>query len=268
MTVAPVTDALSLPSELLESDSAYFDTGALVEPIEGGSLAWLPGLEALPAGAVVHRMTPGVIRGGAESWVASVEAVTRVRGIPRLRLYLQQSDPKLERALRARHYAERREIGLVRSAAEELHPPDPAPLVRLEEIVDLTGWDDKRRVTDACPTAPDGHPADPKAWCEMEQRRSAHGYMRPFLIRHGDSACGTLCLAPRGRMLRLKNLLIHPAWRGRGIATSAVNAAVLLARRAGFHTVGCFAIPGGPALAVWQRTGFAPTVVQSEWMQP
>jgi len=264
----PLVHAQSVQSELLESDAAYFDAAAMLEPIEGAVLSRLPGLEHISAGAVVHRIEPGAIRLGAESWVASVEALSRTRQVPRVRLYLHQAEPKIERALRARHYAERREVGLVRSTALGELDDRPFSGVRLEEVVDLSGWDEKRRIHEACDISPDGHPAEPRAWTEMEQRRSAHGYMRPFLIYHDEAACGTVCLASRGSMLRLKNLVIHPDMRGRGIATAAVRAAVVVAWRAGYEHIGCFAIPGGPALTVYQQTGFHPIVTQTEWLQP
>ena len=264
----PLVQAQSLQSELLESDAAYFDAGAMLEPIEGAVLSRLPGLESLAAGAVVHRVQPNAIRLGAESWVASVEALSRTRKVPRVRLYLHRAEPKIERALRARKYAERREVGLLRTT--ELGPHDEGTFtgVRLEEVVDLSGWDEKRHIHEASDISPDGHLGDARSWCEMEQRRSAHGYMRPFLICQDDAVCGTICLASRGSLLRLKNLVIHPDWRGRGIATAAVRAAVLLARRSGYESVGCFAIPGGPALTVYQQAGLHPIVTQTEWLQP
>jgi len=264
----PLVQAQSLQTELLESDAAYFDAAAMIEPIEGAVLSRLPGLEHLCSGAVVHRIEPNAIRLGAESWVASVEALSRTRQVPRVRLYLQRAEPKIERALRARKYAERREVGLVRTT--ELTAADEPAFsgIRLEEVVDLSGWDEKRRIHESTDIAADGHPSDPRSWCEMEQRRSAHGYMRPFLICQDEAVCGTLCLASRGSLLRLKNLVIHPDWRGRGIATAAVRAAVVLAWRAGYESVGCFAIPGGPALSVYQQAGFHPIVTQTEWLQP
>jgi len=264
----PLVQAQSLQSELLESDAAYFDAAAMLEPIEGAVLSRLPGLEHLCAGAVVHRVEANAIRLGAESWVASVEALSRTRQVPRVRLYLHRAEPKIERALRARKYAERREVGLVRTTEVTASDEPAFSGVRLEEVVDLSGWDEKRRIHESTDISADGHPGDARSWCEMEQRRSAHGYMRPFVIRQDDAVCGTLCLASRGSLLRLKNLVIHPDWRGRGIATAAVRAAVLLAWRAGYETVGCFAIPGGPALTVYQQAGFHPIVTQTEWLQP
>lgn len=264
----PLVQAQSLQAELLESDAAYFDAAAMIEPIEGAVLSRLPGLEHLPAGAVVHRIEPNAIRLGAESWVASVEALSRARQVPRVRIYLHRAEPKIERALRARKYAERREVGLVRTTEMVASDERAFSGVRLEEVADLSGWDEKRRIHEATDITADGHPCDARSWCEMEQARCAHGYMRPFLIYHDDAPCGTLCLASRGSLLRLKNLVIHPDWRGRGIATSAVRAAVMLARRAGYETLGCFAIPGGPALTVYQQAGLHPIVTQTEWLQP
>ena len=264
----PLVQAQSLQCELLESDAAYFDAAAILEPIEGAVLSHLPGLEHLCAGAVVHRIEPNAIRLGAESWIASVEALSRIRQVPRVRLYLHRAEPKIERALRARTYAERREVGLVRTTEPIANDERDFSGVRLDEVVDLSGWDEKRRIHEATDISADGHGCDARSWCEMEQRRSAHGYMRPFLVRRDDAVCGTLCLASRGTLLRLKNLVIHPEWRGRGIATAAVRAAVQLAWRAGYETVGCFAIPGGPALTVYQQAGFHPIVTQTEWLQP
>jgi GNAT superfamily N-acetyltransferase len=264
----PLVQAQSLQSELLDSDAAYFDAAAMLEPIEGAVLSRLPGLEHLCAGAVVHRIQPNAIRLGAESWVASVEALSRARQVPRVRIYLHRAEPKMERALRSRKYAERREVGLVRTTDPGANDEPSFSGVRLEEVVDLSGWDEKRRIHESTDIAADGHPGDPRSWCEMEQRRCAHGYMRPFLVCQGDAVCGTLCLASRGSLLRLKNLVIHPDWRGRGVGTAAARAAVVLARRAGYETVGCFAIPGGPALSVYQQAGFHPIVTQTEWLQP
>lgn len=267
MTAVPIRSNATVAAELLESEAAYFDAAALTERLEGAVLSRLPGLEALPAAGVVHRIGSAGIGAPPETWLASVETWARTAGLHRVRLYLTHSDPKLERLLRARHYRARHEVGLARPTGGEVLEADRLAMVHLEEVVDLAGWDDKRRVHEASPTQADGHRAEARTWCEMEQRRSAHGYMRPFLIRHGETVVGTLCMAPRGSLLRLKNLLVHPGWRGRGMGTAAVAAAVVLARRAGFATVGCFAIPGGPGLEVYQRTGFRPTVTQVEWIK-
>lgn len=267
MAVVPVASVSSLAEDLLESDAAYFESGAILEPFEGAVLARLSGLEHIAPGAVLQRIQPHRIGLSAERWISAAESFVRARKVTRLRLYLTQSHPRLERTLRTRDYAERKEIGMIRSTHEERRALTALPKVRLEEVVDMAGWDEKRRIQEACATGADGHAVDPRGWLEMERRRAAHGYMRPFLIRHGSTVCGALNLAPRGTLLRLKNLVLHPNWRGKGMALAAVAAVTVVGREAGFLRVGCFVNPGRHVHSVYELNGFIPIVTQTEWMQ-
>jgi len=252
---------------LLESDAAYFEAGALVQAIEGAVLARIPGLERLPAAAVVHRVNPAAIASSADGWLNDLEALLRAHGILHARLYLQRGPVEIESALRRGGYAEERELGLLRLTGPVPAAAESFPRVTLEEITDEAGWAEKRRIHAATATNPDGRPADPADWCGMERSRVRHGYMVPYLIRAGRAACGTVCLADRGPLLRFKNLLIHPDWRRRGYASATVVEILRLAV-ARHAMVGCFGLASGSVLPLYDRAGFLEVAGQTEWTKP
>jgi len=254
-------------SLLLESDAAYFEAGAVVHALEGAVLARIPGLERLPAAAVVQRVNPAAIAGSPDCWLDDVEELLRVHRIRHARIYLRHAPAEIESALRRRGYEENRELGLVRLTGLEPVAGEEFPAVTLEEVCDVVGWREKLAIHAATGTHPDGRRADAAEWCGMERHRVHHGYMRPYLIRAGRAVCGTVCVADRGQLLRFKNLLIQPDWRRRGYAMAAV--AEILRLAAGRHAmVGCFALAGGMALPIYHRAGFVDVTGQTEWIRP
>jgi GNAT superfamily N-acetyltransferase len=225
----------------------------------------LRGAESLPAGCVVQRIDPSRADVGTEErddWLADLESRLLGLGVPRARLYLARPDPELEAALARRSYRRRVERGFVRAAAEtagsslELVPADDEP-----------GWSWRRDLLRRAGGVPDGLPSDPDAWIEMERRRCRAGYMRPYLARRGSEIVAVACSAACGPLLRLKNVVVDPAHRRRGVATELAVRFGVLARERGFAAAGCFAIEGEPGMRIYGPAGYRAVTSQVEWVR-
>ncbi len=166
---APV--ALPAPdpgATLLESDAVYFEAAARVEPVQGATIAVLPGLETLASGAVVQRVDTGRASQEPVAWLDAVRRRLRGLGVMRVRLYLHDEPAPLVRALVARGFRRNVEVGLVGAAGGRA---SGGPSVELQPVRDAAGWAEKVVLHQACAETPDGHASDPSAYVEMERRR-------------------------------------------------------------------------------------------------
>lgn len=253
-----------LVRDLLESDSRYFESDAARESLDGAWLAWMPEFRDLPVGCVVHRVDPAVETENVASWLRGVEHRLWRLGCARPRLYLQVPSPILESTLRLRGYRPRVEHGLLLSRPE----PFSSSRTSLRPIVTDADWSAKLRLHEQCDLASDGHPAHPEAWVEMERAKSREGYLRLYLIEFGSRVVGAVGTAECGGILRLKNLIVHPSVRRRGIAVEAIRLVGAIAAKQGRPAMGCFAIAGGPAEPAYRRCGLEIVTRQTEWLRP
>lgn len=249
--------------DLLESDRRYFEAGAESIPIEAATIARMRGAELLAAGCVVQRVAVAEIPERADAWLAEVETRLQSLGSPRARIYLDQPAPGLEAALARSGYRSRVEIGFVRAG----DPAQPAPIVELAQADDEHGWSARRKIMERCRLGPDGHQADPDLWVDLERRKCRAGYLRPYLISGGGGVVGATCVATCGSLLRLKNLFVDPDCRRRGVATAAAIRAARLAEQESHAATGCFAVEGGPGVAVYTPAGFVDVTRQTEWVR-
>src|SRR5688572_29247245 len=204
----------ALASELLDSDRAYFESGAVLEPAGGATIARVPGLERVSAGCVVHRVDPSVLPRDPLRWIELVEQRLLGHGCRRARFYLTGRHPALEAALLARGYRPQDETGYALSV--DGRPASRRPEAVVAEFRPVTSPDDwaaKLALHRLSGTGPDGYDSDPEAWVELERVRAAAGSMRPFFIVSRGAICGVVALASGRSLLRLKNLVVHPSWR-------------------------------------------------------
>lgn len=260
---APDSTPAEWGHDLLESDRRYFEAGAEVIPVTHARIAVLSGARSLAAGCVVHRVDAPAAAADADAWLAEVESRLRSLEIPHARLYLDAPHTRLDRALERRGYRSRVEFGFARAAGGE----DTGEEVEFLEAEDEAGWSARLELVRRSASAPDGHPLDPELWVAMERRRSEAGFMRAYLIRMGGETVGAIGSAPCGGLLRMKNLVVDPAQRRRGVATATARRFAQLARDEGLAAAGCFALDGEPGLAFYPRAGYRVAVRQIEWIR-
>ncbi|MEA2826385.1 MAG: hypothetical protein QOG43_824 [Actinomycetota bacterium] len=255
-----------LGGALLESDRRYFELGATVDVVDGAEVASMAGMEATPAGCVVHRVRPAEIGGeGAAAWVAAVTRRLRGGGCRMARVYLDQPDAALDGALAAAGYCRREEIGFL---AERVLAAGPRSDVVLREVVDDEGWEAKAKLHAGSDVAADGHVTAPEEWVDFERRKWVTGGMKAFLVEVDGEVCGAVATLEGDGLLRAKNVFVHPDRRREGIAAESLR---LLSRRAGdlgLAATGIFGVDGRPGAAVYVHLGMVPVVRQFEWSRP
>ena len=126
----------------------------------------------------------------------------------------------MEGALRNRGFKYQTEIGLLNDAPEE----HDEIKVRLHPVMSDLDWTTKRALHAASGTGPDGHDNAPGLWADLEQRKSEAGGLELNLVMRGGDVIGALGLMAEKSILRLKNLVIHPDYRGSGFGAEAVHA--------------------------------------------
>ena len=248
--------------DLLESDRRYFEADAEIFHVPGAVIVALRGAESLGAGCVVQRIDAGRIGADAEAWLADVEGRLRALRSPRARLYLDAPHAPLERALERRGYRPRVEFGFVRAAGVSASEIE----IELLPAENESSWSARRLLMHRVELGPDGHSIDPELWIAMERRKHRAGYMRPYLIRRGGEIVAAVCTAACGSLLRMKNLVVAPAHRRRGIATATAVRFARLAAEEGFAATGCFALDGEAGLVVYPRAGYRLLARQTEWV--
>ncbi|CAM3790149.1 GNAT family N-acetyltransferase [Smaragdicoccus niigatensis] len=149
----------------------------------------------------------------------------------------------------ARGYALREELVLVRQPSPERSS------IELHEVLTEDQWAIKEAVDAASTEKPDGHHGASQQWIELERRKWVTGDVRFFVADLDGHTCGSVGLMTAGSVYRLKNLLVEPAWRRRGIAYEVCIALAGLAADEGF-ALGAFAIAGTAGSRVYRRAGF------------
>jgi ribosomal protein S18 acetylase RimI-like enzyme len=253
-----------LVRELLASDAAYFRAAACCKPLPGCQLVRMSGLESLAAGCVLQKITYQTC-GGSTPWLQATEANLLDLGCTHARFYQQYPDEKLEQSFTQHGYRPVVEIALLNTFDTSTEDKNVTGEVELHPVHSEKHWSLKLSLHRDTPEDPDGHSSPALDWLDMERRKCEAGYMEPFLIYFQGQPCGAVNLAISERLGRLKNLVIHPEWRRRGIGEEAARLITGLAQHRGKAAAGCFAINDEPSLALYQSAGYVPVTRQIEW---
>jgi GNAT superfamily N-acetyltransferase len=247
--------------DMVDTDTVYFEAGAESLRGNGFTLVRAPGLEHLAAGCLAIRVDLPAAEEDARRWRLDFEDAVHIVGGHGYRLYLTDRAPALEAELLAHGYVRRFESMLVRDP--ERTPPG-STRVRLREITSALEWAEKVCIDGESTHAPDGHHVDTRSWAEYEHRKWKSGTLRYFMIDGADETCGTVGIVRSATVVRVKNLLLRPRWRGMGIATEVALAAHAAASATGLPA-GLFAAAGGIAERAYRRAGFWKTGTVTEF---
>lgn len=251
-------DAVS--EALLDSDVQYFEMGATITRLSCGSMALMDGLTSLAAGCVIQQIDqlPNDVHG----WLDEVESHLRRCGATRVRIYVGSSPEFARAALLQRGYEERIEIGFV---ARSANMPLPKSDVILREVVSDQDWAAKLHLHEDAMDGPDGYTNQAASWVQMERRKFLTGGMQCYLVEQDHRIVGTVGAIDFGPILRLKNLVIAPGFRRRGLGLAAVHQLKLLASREPNRRLGLFGIVGEPGIALYRNAGLREINRQFEW---
>ena len=253
-------DTLDLAASV-ESDRVYFAMGAQVDPVCGAEIAWIPGLSAHPAAVVVQRVLPSVAAEQGSAWIADLETRLRALHAPLARIYLDKADTPLDPLLLAAGYAPRAEIAFAGIAAA----PAEVPGRRMVAITDAAGWARKRNFHEQVEENPDGHKTAAAQWVAMERAKCEAGSMRAFLCEDDGETVGAVNLFRSGHLMRLKNVVTHPASRRSGVGHAMVAHVSQQALVEGCRGMCVFALAGHAGEAMYRAAGLHPVGEQIEW---
>jgi ribosomal protein S18 acetylase RimI-like enzyme len=247
-----------LIDRVIETDRAYFELGARTRHSPGAMLAWMPDFAACPAGAVVHRVNPDEVAARGRQWITDVESALADVGARLVRIYLDRRGTAVDEWLRAAGFADRDEIAFVHDFPK---PSSPISLVPVRSEAD---WRRKLALHEAAEGPPDGHFVAASEHVALERAKCAHG-LEMFLAECGGEVVATAGLIAGEGVMRVKNIVVHPAHRRRRYGASILAHLGAIGRARGLPTLGLFALAEEPGERLYRSVGMRVAGTQIEW---
>jgi len=253
----------STQKALMKSEYDYFHSGSHNRKTFAGEISVTPNFELLASGCVLHNIRESDISEDFESWLNAIEVEFRKIGTSLCRFYFSQQSEAQNKILMDRGYDKVTEIGLavnldslksINSSKGELKP-----------ILDNGGWKLKKTLYKAAKLGPDGHNMKDGAFSDFEKVKCDAGYMISFLYWKDNKPIGAVSLAIKDEFSRLKNLLVHPDYRGQGIGSEIVMALTKEAKSLGSKTFGVYAVENMNSHKLYLGCGMKEVLRHTEW---
>lgn len=246
--------------ELLKTDVRYFELASKTTDLHGAHMYWSPGRTSIPLGCVILQVEEPETSAQALGWVSRFEDAILQVDCSLSRIYLQEPNPVMELALIRAGYEQQAEVAFVGPAT----PPPTDTSVTLEQMKTEADLDRMAEIDAEIPVGPDGHAVDNETWSEIIRQKWRTGELSLYFIVDRDDICGTVGAMNAEHILRLKNLVVRPSHRTKGVGRGATLALWKLAFESG-KRLATFAAPGGGGYATYKSAGLDPTKPQVEW---
>jgi ribosomal protein S18 acetylase RimI-like enzyme len=261
MTTASASGPRSFLARSIETDRDYFELGARLERLPGAVLAWMPGLASAAPGAVIQRVEEATVAEGAEQWLSRAEQALSDVGAAIARIYLERPNERIDGSFRKAGYVDREELIF----ANSFGPPAPGLEVRLVE--NDSDWDRKLRLHELISTPPDGHQTSASDWVALERRKCEAG-MEAYLVERDGETVGAIGALRGEGVLRLKNIVVHPAHRRRGVGLAMLGHLGMIASSRGISDQIVFAVRGEIGELLYRAAGMREIGSVVEWSKP
>lgn len=258
--IADRADATSafLINDALETEFNYFALGAEVRDVDGFRLAWMPGLASIPAGAVVTHIDPAMIAHAGGGWLDSAERSFADVGATMARIYCRGRDVQADQLLAAADYTMREELVFAGSLLDDQSDLSLQPIKRPSD------WQRKLLFHCQAQSSPDGHVNAAEQWVALERRKMAAG-MDCYLAESGGEIVAAIGAVWGQRVLRFKNLVVHPQYRRESIGSSVLRKLAELGRQRGIRDQVAFAVRGEAGEALYRSLGMTVIGSHFEW---
>jgi GNAT superfamily N-acetyltransferase len=139
--------------------------------------------------------------------------------------------------------------------------------VQLRPVATDDDWAQKRSLHERTHERSDGHPCTAAEWTDLERRKADAGGLLPYLVEVDGHVQGAVATMSTPSLLRLKNLVVDPRSRCRGIGTAVLHAVHALAATAGKTGVGTLGVDGSAGARLYTRAGLTPVGCHVELMR-
>lgn len=248
-------------AQLLRSDAAYFRLAAETLSLPGATLFHMPEYRQIPAANVAVSDSSADSMTSFLGQIERIESAFRGLGCELFRIY-SRNGGVLDRTLhQTKGYGRRLELGYFSPGASPSHRES----IALSKVATSHDWAAKKSIHSASTIQADGYEVPAQEWITFEQEKCRSGLMTAYLAHLNGSAAASICTLRDGSYLRLKNLVVHPDFRRRGLATRIVHSLWVHALRQGLSGVFALAISGSPAEILYQRANFRRCGEIVEW---
>lgn len=268
---APVR--MTTERKLHDSDARYFQAAAETIEVMDGKLSWMQDLSSQAGGCVFHSVTklPDPSQDACKLWLTELEQLFVQRDVPLCRFYLQEEFPEHAAWFESLGYKQVPELGLFAELDKQGVDIDSSDndfaLIETDLIETRPEhWDLYKALLETADATPDGHRMQADDYAALERAKAESGYMQAYIhIVEGEAlAVGNLdCI---NGMARVKNVLVHPQQRGKGIGKKVVAALMDIGRQQGAKQAGAYALEENQsAVAMYHSLGFKDVYFQYEW---
>ena len=246
----------------LESDARYFELAAEKTRLSGADLAWMPALKYMYSASTAQRVDPAA---NPDVLLPELEAAVTRLGLPSSRLYVNVASPRWVDRLLQHGYEKRIEGVLAADAVVRKAWPRVSSL-SLTPLIGDRDWVSRRELFGLKGHAPDGHSVDADDYIKMEQLKAAAGGIKFYLAREtSGNVVASYAVMREQQVLRLKNLIVHPELRGRGMGSQVIYRVGMEADEQDVLVAYAVQQPNHPSL--YERCGFHLLCEVFEWVK-